>query len=174
LRKTRVAGTLLLSALFCFGVACGSDEAGGSDNDDGGSKASAGSGASSGNGSGAGVGGGSTGATMSTGTGNGNADGDCLTDAEEIARGTDPNKADTDGDGFDDCKEIECVSSPTDPNEKCYACGWKHNDPGTLVSNGNKVGSVIANLDLIDQCQENVRLWDFTGGYHILFMTAAW
>ena len=66
------------------------------------------------------------------------------------------------------------VSDPIDAGQKCYACGWKHNDPGTLASTGSNEGDVIANLDLIDQCKEPVRLWDFAGEYHILFMTAAW
>ncbi|NUP13623.1 MAG: hypothetical protein HOW73_46905 [Polyangiaceae bacterium] len=105
---------------------------------------------------------------------NANPDGDCLTNAEETALGTDPNVADTDGDGFDDCAERDCVSNPVDGAERCYTCGWKHNDPGTLASTGAAVGDVIANLDLIDQCKEPVRLWDFAGEYHILFMTAAW
>jgi hypothetical protein len=103
-----------------------------------------------------------------------NADGDCLTDAEEAMLGTDPNSVDTDGDGQSDCDEIACKSSPTDPNQRCYACGWKHNDPGNLVSTGPNEGDVIANLTLIDQCKEPVKLWDFAGEYHILFMTAAW
>lgn len=103
-----------------------------------------------------------------------NPDGDCLTDAEEAELGTNPNAVDSDGDGISDCDEIACVSNPADPNEKCYACGWKHNDPGNLVSTGAKEGDVIANLDLIDQCKEPVHLWDFAQEYHILFMTAAW
>lgn len=35
-----------------------------------------------------------------------NADGDCLTDAEELGRGTDPTRSDSDGDGVSDCDEI--------------------------------------------------------------------
>ncbi len=105
---------------------------------------------------------------------NANVDGDCMTLAEETVLGTDDTLADTDGDGFDDCAETTCVSSPTDASQKCYACGWKHNDPGTLSSTGGSEGDVIANLDLIDQCKEPVKLWDFAGEYHILFMTAAW
>ena len=104
----------------------------------------------------------------------GNEDGDCLTNAEEVEHGIDPMLADTDGDGIGDCDEIACVSSPTDPSQKCYACGWKHNDPGNLTSTGAFEGDVIANLDLTDQCNEPVKLWDFAQEYHILFMTAAW
>ena len=103
-----------------------------------------------------------------------NADGDCMSDAEEIALGTDPNKVDSDGDGVSDCDEVACVSNPTDANESCYTCGWKHNDPGNLVSTGATEGSVIANVALVDQCNQPVPLWDMAGEYHILFMTAAW
>ncbi|MBE2272216.1 MAG: SH3 domain-containing protein, partial [Anaerolinea sp.] len=41
-------------------------------------------------------------------------DGDGLTDAEEIALGTDPNNPDTDGDGFSDGEEVAAGSSPLD------------------------------------------------------------
>lgn len=105
---------------------------------------------------------------------NGNPDGDCMTNAEEAALGTDPMLADTDADGFDDCAERDCVSDPLNASEQCYACGWHHDDPGDLVSDGSNEGNVIANMDLIDQCSEPVKLWDFAGKYHILFMTASW
>ncbi len=106
--------------------------------------------------------------------GSGNADGDCLTDGEELALGTDPNAVDSDMDGVSDSAEIDCVSDPLDTAEVCYACGWKHNDPGNLVSTGATEGSTIANVSLIDQCNEPVNLWDFAGEYHILYLTAAW
>ncbi|MBW2454150.1 MAG: hypothetical protein JRI68_06555 [Deltaproteobacteria bacterium] len=101
-------------------------------------------------------------------------DGDGLDDGQEVELGTDPTVADTDGDGFDDGSELSCVSNPTDAEEVCYACGWEHNDPQSLVSGGAEVGDVITNLELIDQCGESVDLWDFAGTYHILYMTAAW
>lgn len=141
-----------------------------------------------------------------TGGPNANADGDCLTDAEEGAAGTDPNQADSDGDGLSDCdelargsnavaadsdgdglsdgQEVACVSDPLDEAEKCFACGWKHNDPGNLVSTGKDEGAVIDDMQLVDQCLEPVSLWDFaaTAGspspkpaeYHILVMSGAW
>jgi hypothetical protein len=146
--------------------------------DDGGSNNSGptGAGTTTGSGSG-GAGSGGSGAGNSVGSGSTlNSDNDAcgLTDAEEIAIGSDPFKLDTDGDGIDDCGEVECVSNPADANEKCYACGWKHNDPGNLVSTGNTPGSIIANVGLMDQCGELVDLWDFAREYHILWMTAAW
>jgi hypothetical protein len=133
-------------------------------------------------------------------------DGDCLTDAEEQQRGTDPRSPDSDADGIGDCDEIQagtsplladtdgdgltdptevaCVSDPLDAAQKCYACGWKHNDPGNLVSTGRNEGDVIGNMQLVDQCLEPVSLWDFAATpdspepeparYYILLMSAAW
>lgn len=45
-------------------------------------------------------------------------DGDGLTNAEEIARGTDPLNPDTDGDGFPDGLEVALGSNPLDPASK--------------------------------------------------------
>ena len=102
-------------------------------------------------------------------------DADGLLDGQEVDElETDPLLADTDGDGMDDKTEVDCVSSPTDPKELCYACGWPHNDPGTLKSTGSDIGDVAANVQLVDQCGEPVDLWDLAGEYHILYMTAAW
>ncbi len=98
-------------------------------------------------------------------------DADCLTDAEEATLGTDPLVADSDADGLDDCAERDCVSDPLDAAEQCYACGWPHGDPGTLVATGAEVGDVIANMALLDQCREPIHLWDFAGEYRILMMT---
>ena len=105
---------------------------------------------------------------------NQNPDGDCLSNAEELLAGTDPKLADTDGDGFDDCAELECGSRPADRQHVCYACGWKRGDPGGLVSTGAEEGDVIENIPLVDQCGQSVPLWDFAGVYRILFMTTLW
>ncbi len=104
-----------------------------------------------------------------------NTDGDCMTDVEEIALGTDPNvDGDMDGDGVNDCAELECVSDPMNGDEKCYTCGWKHNDPDRLESNGAAIGDTIGNAQLTDQCNDSVSLWDFYGEYHVIYMTAAY
>jgi hypothetical protein len=102
------------------------------------------------------------------------ADMDGVTDCDEAELGTDPENPDTDGDGNDDGVEVDCGSDPLDPEEVCYGCGWGRNDPGDLVSTGAQVGDVIANLQLVDQCKEEINLWDLTGEYHILYMTAVW
>ena len=101
-------------------------------------------------------------------------DDDGLDDCAEEELGTDPESDDSDGDGFADAEEIDCVSDPLDGDEVCYACGWKHNDPGTFESDGAEVGDTMANFELVDQCGENVSVWDLAGEYHILFQTAAW
>ncbi len=130
-------------------------------------------------------------------------DGDGLKDCAEVALGTERLETDSDGDGDQDGKEVACVSDPLDPKQKCYACGWKHDDPGDLVSTGKNEGNVIADMKLVDQCGESVPLWDFATTakspavrfaeavappgtspaaanamvkpeYHILLMTAAW
>ena len=103
-----------------------------------------------------------------------NTDGDCMTDVEELAAGTDPKLVDGDGDGASDCDEAACGSDPSNPQEKCYACGWKRNDPHNLVSDGARVGNVVNNIELPDQCGDPVSLWDFHGQYFIMYMTAAW
>ncbi len=115
-----------------------------------------------------------SGSNSNTGCSEEDADNDGLDGCTEEELGTDPDQADSDGDGFDDGEEIDCVSDPLDGDEACYACGWEHNDPGDLVSTGAAEGDVIANLELIDQCEEEIQLWDFAGEYHILFITASW
>ncbi|MFT4627876.1 MAG: hypothetical protein ACI8PZ_006568 [Myxococcota bacterium] len=101
-------------------------------------------------------------------------DGDALLDCDELEMGLDPQLADSDADGFTDGEELDCISDPLDPDEACYACGWAHNDPGNLEHTGDDVGDTIANLELRDQCKEQVDLWDMAGEYHILYLTAAW
>jgi len=102
------------------------------------------------------------------------ADNDGITDCDEEVTGTDPLLEDSDGDGYTDAEEVDCISDPLDSSEKCYACGWPHNNPGDLSSTGNSIGDVIKNIKMNDQCGERVQIWDFFGEYHILYMTAAW
>ena len=87
--------------------------------------------------------------------------------------------------------EEEIITGPVDTKPSCssglvandygycvsaepYACGWKRNNPGALRAGGSRVGDVVENLKLVDQCSEEVELWDFYGEYDILWMTAAW
>jgi hypothetical protein len=102
------------------------------------------------------------------------ADGDGIDDCTEAELGTSPDTADTDGDGLTDAEELDCVSDPLDADEQCYACGWRHDDPGDLSPSGAGIGDTIDNLVLVDQCGEPVELHDFAGSYTLAFMTAAW
>jgi hypothetical protein len=103
------------------------------------------------------------------------ADGDTIDDCTEVdVLGTDPLRADSDADGFDDGEEQACGSDPLDVADVCYACGWHQDDPGDLVATGNRVGDTADNLVLVDQCGDEVKLWDFAQEYHILFLTASW
>lgn len=49
--------------------------------------------------------------------GSGDADGDGLSDWEELQQGTDPNLIDSDGDGFDDLSEIIAAYDPLNPDD---------------------------------------------------------
>lgn len=48
---------------------------------------------------------------------NDNHDGDCMTNGEEVALGLDPRNPDTDGDGVDDCIEIDNKTDANDPTD---------------------------------------------------------
>ena len=70
-------------------------------------------------------------------------DGDGLNDAEELARGTDPRKADTDGDGFDDGTEILAGDDPLNPNDHkvaLAASGSGAQEPGLV-----KISATVTN-----------------------------
>ena len=101
-------------------------------------------------------------------------DGDGLTYEEEIDLGTDPDVADSDADGMDDGTEVDCVSDPLDVNEQCYTCGWTHTSPDNLDNIGANNGDTVTNLSFIDQCGENMPMWDLYGEYHIMLITATW
>jgi YD repeat-containing protein len=81
-------------------------------------------------------------------------DGDGLTNAQEIALGTDPFRADTDGDGFNDGVEASEGSNPLDPHSSPlhYAYAeisiFNNTDPG--VVSGMLMGSPVSILNLTD------------------------
>lgn len=102
------------------------------------------------------------------------ADGDGVDDCLEAELGTDPSLGDSDGDGMSDGDEFDCESDPLDELDVCYGCGWSKNDPGSLESSGDQVGDVIDNIVMVDQCGDDVSMWDFYGEYHIIYKTAAW
>ena len=100
-------------------------------------------------------------------------DADGLDDCTEIELGLDPEEEDTDGDGITDAIELDCGSDPIDIDDSCYECGWGRNDPGNIAATGAGHGDVMENITLVDQCREEVDIYDFAGEYHILYMTAA-
>ena len=81
---------------------------------------------------------------------------------------------DADDDGFTDDEETSCGSDPADVASTCYACGWTRGDSTGFGKVGSAIGDTVANLALVDQCGDDVPLWDMAGMYHILFLTAAW
>ena len=82
--------------------------------------------------------------------------------------------ADSDGDGWTDCEELDCASDPSDDASACYACGWSSGDPGDLTSDGAAEGDVIRNVTLYDACEEQIPIWDFAGAYRLLVVTTGW
>jgi len=102
-------------------------------------------------------------------------DGDGLLDGAEVAEhGTNPAVADSDGDGDSDGQEVDCMSDPSLSTQRCPECGWNWGDPGGLMSTGSERDDVVVDMPFIDQCGEDISLWDFADGYAILFMTTAW
>lgn len=103
------------------------------------------------------------------------ADGDGLTDGEELAAGTDPSNADTDGDGWMDGEEVSLGTNPTyhysHPYYGNYNVGWCADQPAaTGPSSGHRYeqGDVVENFSLIDQHGEMVDLYSFCGQHVML------
>lgn len=95
-------------------------------------------------------------------------DADHLTDCEEQALGTDPTKADTDGDSYLDGDEVLEAKDPLDPASRIYTGYWPYlrdksqiTDPGFGEAVG--VNARIPRLIALDQFGEEVDLYDFAG-----------
>jgi hypothetical protein len=98
-------------------------------------------------------------------------DGDGLTDdAEANTYGSDPTVADSDGDGINDGEEVDYGLDPLDPNSKGYLSGYP------LMPNARKsalmrrtiplkmeVGAPIAPATVMDESGEAVELYDLLG-----------
>jgi hypothetical protein len=102
-------------------------------------------------------------------------DGDGLSDSEEEALGTDPLDTDSDGDGWEDEQEVDAATDPSDGEDHPYSLGWPidacRND---IESEGNQIGQVTGNFDLLSQTGEMVRLYDFCGQAVFLITAAFW
>jgi hypothetical protein len=53
-------------------------------------------------------------------------------------------------------------------------CGWPGEDPGNLTGVGNQPGDTFTNLAVVDQCLNEINLWDVAGVWHMLYITGAW
>lgn len=61
------------------------------------------------------------------------------------------------------------VADPAQPRTEPYTCGWPLQSPGGPVESWvPTTGEVFPNVRLLDQCGEQVDLWDFRGRYVII------
>jgi peroxiredoxin len=102
-------------------------------------------------------------------------DGDGLMADEEAEYGTNPEKADTDGDSYDDGVEVAGNTDPNDRGDHPYEGGWpidscRWDVEGTDVA----VGGIAPAFALQDQFDETVRLHDFCGKVVLLTIGAQW
>ncbi len=100
-------------------------------------------------------------------------DGDGLDDFTEVNEtGTDPTVADTDGDGYDDGKEWDGNTDPLDDIDHPYAGGWPIDACRAEVvpNGGDDEGNVVETFVAMDQFGENVRFHDFCD--HVIVLLA--
>jgi peroxiredoxin len=102
-------------------------------------------------------------------------DGDGLMGDEETEYGTNPEKADTDGDSYDDGVEVAGNTDPTNRGDHPYEGGWpidacRYDIEGTSVG----VGEIAPDFELQDQFDETVRLHDFCGKVVMVTFGAEW
>ena len=120
---------------------------------------------------------------------NADSDNDGLTDEEEAALGTDPNKKDTDGDIYWDSWEVTEGTDPLDPEDRIYTGYWPYNpdkddlDPGGWNVIGKFKDSRFPRDQFLDQNGEFVDNYDFSeypsatnpeGTYIIVDLSAVW
>ncbi|MBL92981.1 MAG: hypothetical protein CMH56_14365 [Myxococcales bacterium] len=92
---------------------------------------------------------------------------------EEI--GTNPENADSDGDGYDDAEEIDEGFDPIDEEDYPYLGEYPiaRCDPG-VTPTGHAVGQIAEDFALTDQHGETVNLSDFCGKVVLLEASAFW
>jgi thiol-disulfide isomerase/thioredoxin len=101
-------------------------------------------------------------------------DGDRLECSRELEAGTDPNVADSDGDGYLDGDEVTEGSDPTDSSDLIYQGGWPYywdkdsidgpawfNDTGSDTKVRPRVGVTLPRLLTVDQFGDEVEVYDF-------------
>ncbi len=104
-------------------------------------------------------------------------DGDGLLSEQERTLGTDPNRADTDGDGFRDGDEL-AHDPPTDPldgSDHPFVGRWGVDRcPNQPARTGNTVGEIAHDFGLQDQDDVEARLEHFCGRLVLLVSAAFW
>lgn len=102
-------------------------------------------------------------------------DGDGLSDSEEDDLGTNSQDTDSDDDGWDDQEELEGGTDPLDQDDHPYSLGWPI-DPcrDDLQPNGDQIGQITSNFELLSQTGEMVRLHDFCGRAVFMITAAFW
>jgi hypothetical protein len=102
-------------------------------------------------------------------------DGDDLVDQFEAAIGTDPEDADTDGDGFTDGEEYLNYFDPLEeddfPREGDYP---RQARPRDLDGEGTEVGDVLDDFIRVDQYNEEISLHEFYGNVVVIGIGAEW
>ena len=113
--------------------------------------------------------------------GDGDADADFLTDAQEAEHGSDPNNPDTDGDGYLDGDEVLEGTDPTDAASVIYTGGWPYQRNKDDIDNPGfageaMVGGVLPRLVGVDQHGEMLDLYDFAmhGKPVVIDLSAGW
>jgi len=102
-------------------------------------------------------------------------DGDGLMGDEEAEYGTNPDKADTDGDSYDDGVEVAGNTDPTNRGDHPYEGGWPIDAcRWDIEGTGVGVGQIAPDFELQDQFDETVRLHDFCGKVVLLTIGAEW
>ena len=102
-------------------------------------------------------------------------DGDGLSNSDEESLGSDPNVADSDGDGWDDGEEVDGNTSPVDAEDHPYTGGWAIGDcRDAVTSTGNEGGETAEDFALQDQFGDTVHLHSFCDRAVYLVGAAFW
>ncbi|MEE2828463.1 MAG: redoxin domain-containing protein [Myxococcota bacterium] len=102
-------------------------------------------------------------------------DGDFLTDAFEALIGTNPELADSDGDGYSDSEEWLSYFDPQDRDDVPYEGGYPRGPvPEDLEDEGWEEGEVSRDWDAKDQHSDELRLQKFYGNVIVVDIGAEW